>query len=47
MSQVRLALALVLVRDIRRFERLLRDAHVEASRIQVIVTPCAVHNEAA
>jgi predicted alpha/beta superfamily hydrolase len=36
-----------LVRDVRRFECLLRDAHVEASRIRVVVTPCAVHDEAA
>jgi len=36
-----------LVRDLRRFERLLREARVHAIRIRVIVTPCAVHNEAA
>ncbi len=36
-----------LVRDVRRFERLLRDTHVDASRIRVVVTPCAVHDEAA
>jgi predicted alpha/beta superfamily hydrolase len=36
-----------LVRDVRRFERLLRDARVDAVRIRVVVTPCAVHNEAA
>jgi predicted alpha/beta superfamily hydrolase len=36
-----------LVRDVRRFGRLLRDAHVDASRIRVVVTPCAVHDEAA
>lgn len=36
-----------LVRDLRRFERLLRQAGVDSSRIGLIVTPCAVHNEAA
>jgi enterochelin esterase-like enzyme len=36
-----------LVRDVRRFERVLCDAHVDASRIRVVVTPCATHDEAA
>jgi predicted alpha/beta superfamily hydrolase len=36
-----------LVRDVRRFERILKDARVDAARIRVVVTPCAVHNEAA
>jgi len=36
-----------LVRDLRRFERMLHDARVDAARIHVVVTPCAVHNEAA
>ena len=36
-----------LVRDVRRFERLLRDAHVDATRIHLTIVPCAVHNEAA
>jgi predicted alpha/beta superfamily hydrolase len=36
-----------LVHDVRRFERLLHDARVDAARIRVVVTPCAVHNEGA
>jgi predicted alpha/beta superfamily hydrolase len=36
-----------LVHDVRRFERLLHDAQVDAARIRVMVTPCAVHNEGA
>ncbi len=36
-----------LVRDVRRFERLLRDAHVDATRIHLTIVPCAVHDEAA
>ena len=36
-----------LVHDVRRFERLLHDARVEAARIRVVVTPCAAHNEGA
>ncbi len=36
-----------LVRDVRRLERLLRDAGVDQSRINVVVTPCAVHDERA
>jgi len=36
-----------LVRDVRRFEQLLRDAHVDATRIQFTIVPCAVHDEAA
>jgi predicted alpha/beta superfamily hydrolase len=36
-----------LVRDVRRFESVLRHARVDAARIRVVVTPCAVHNEAA
>jgi predicted alpha/beta superfamily hydrolase len=36
-----------LVRDVRRFERLLREARVDAARIRVVITPCAVHDEAA
>ena len=36
-----------LVSDVRRFERLLRDAHVDATRIHLTIVPCAVHDEAA
>ena len=36
-----------LVREVRRFERLLRDAHVDATRIHLAIVPCAVHNEGA
>jgi predicted alpha/beta superfamily hydrolase len=36
-----------LVRDVRRFEQLLREAHVDATRIQFTIVPCAVHDEAA
>ena len=36
-----------LVRDVRRFERLLRDAHVDATRVHLTIVPCAVHDEAA
>jgi predicted alpha/beta superfamily hydrolase len=36
-----------LIRDVRRFERLLHDRRVAPDRIRVIVTPCAVHNESA
>jgi predicted alpha/beta superfamily hydrolase len=36
-----------LVRDVRRFARLLRDAHVGSARVHLVVTPCGVHNEAA
>lgn len=36
-----------LVRDVRRFERLLLDAGVEARRIKVTVAPCAAHDESA
>jgi predicted alpha/beta superfamily hydrolase len=36
-----------LVRDLRRFERLLRKAGVDRARVRVVVTPCAVHNEVA
>jgi len=34
-----------LVRDVRRFERLLHDAHVDATRIQLTIVPCAMHDE--
>ena len=36
-----------LVRDVRRFERLLHEARVDAARIRVVVAPCAIHDEAA
>jgi len=36
-----------LVSDVRRFERLLRDAHVDATRVHLTIVPCAVHDEAA
>jgi predicted alpha/beta superfamily hydrolase len=36
-----------LVRDVRRFERLLGQAGVDPARIRVVVVPCAVHDEAA
>ena len=36
-----------LVSDVRRFERLLRDAHVDAARIHFTIVPCALHDEAA
>jgi predicted alpha/beta superfamily hydrolase len=36
-----------LVHDVRRFERLLHDARVDAARIRVVVMPCAGHNEGA
>lgn len=36
-----------LVRDVRRFEQLLRKAGVDADRIRLIVTPCGVHDETA
>lgn len=36
-----------LVRDVRRFAQLLEGAGVDPERISVVVTPCAVHDEAA
>jgi predicted alpha/beta superfamily hydrolase len=36
-----------LVRDLRRFERLLIEARLDTAQIRVVVTPCAVHNEKA
>ncbi|HEY0304873.1 MAG TPA: alpha/beta hydrolase-fold protein [Longimicrobiales bacterium] len=36
-----------LVNDLERFRRLLLDAGVAANRIDLTVTPCAVHNEQA
>lgn len=36
-----------LVRDLRRFEQLLREAGVDPKRIKVVITPCGVHNESA
>ena len=36
-----------LVRDVRRFERVLRDAGVDSAGISVVVAPCARHDEAA
>jgi pullulanase len=36
-----------LVRDLKRFERVLRDARVDAVRIKTVISPCAVHNETA
>ena len=36
-----------LVRDVRRFERVLRDAGVDSAGISLVVAPCARHDEAA
>jgi enterochelin esterase-like enzyme len=36
-----------LVRDVRRLERFLHERHVAPDRLRVVVSPCAVHNEAA